>query len=198
MAKPIKWTDEMLEFAIANNEKLTRAEIARQLIGRFDADPRLEARTVSRKLCSLGYKSTSNGYFKKGQTPWNKGKTGYMGANRTSFKKGQDPHNHRPIGSQRICGKDGYLLEKVAEPDVWKHKHRLLWEEHNGEIPEDCVIRFIDKDRMNITIENLICVPQGANSVLNLHNRADTDNPDLNKAIILTETLRHEIRKLRK
>lgn len=198
MAKSIKWTDEMLEFAIASNEKLTRAEIARQLIEHFDADPRLEARTVSRKLCSLGYKSPSNGYFKKGFTPWNKGVKGFMGANRTSFKKGQDPHNHRPIGSQRICSKDKYVIEKVAEPDVWKHKHRILWEEHYGEIPEDCVIRFIDKDRMNITIENLICVPQGANSVLNLHNRADTDNPDLNKAIILTETLRHEIRKLRK
>lgn len=198
MAKPIEWTEQMLEFAIANNEKLTRAEIARQLIGRFDADPRLEARTVSRKLCSLGYKSPSNGYFKKGFTPWNKGVKGFMGANRTSFKKGQDPHNHRPIGSQRICSKDKYVIEKVAEPDVWKHKHRILWEEHYGEIPEDCVIRFIDGDRANITIENLICVPQGANSVLNLHNRADTDNPDLNKAIILTETLRHEIRKLRR
>lgn len=196
MAKPIKWTDEMLEFAIANNEKLTRAEIARQLIERFDADPRLEARTVSSKLCSLGHRSPISGCFKKGMTPWNKGVKGYMGANRTSFKKGQPSHNQRPIGSQRICSKDKYVIEKVAEPDVWKHKHRLLWEEHYGEIPEDCVIRFIDKDRMNITIENLICVPQGANSVLNLHNRPDTQDPELNKAIILTETLKHEIRKL--
>lgn len=198
MAKPIKWTDEMLEFAIANNEKLTRAEIARQLIERLDADPRLEARTVSRKLCSLGCKSPRTGGFEKGFTPWNKGVKGYMGANRTSFKKGQNPHNQRPIGSQRICSKDKYVIEKVAEPDVWGYKHRMLWQEHHGEIPEDCIIRFIDKDRMNITIDNLICVPQGANSVLNLHNRADTNNSDLNKAIILTETLRHEIRKLRK
>ena len=196
MSRYIEWTGEMLEFAIANNDKMTRPEIARHLREHFNDDPRINAMNVSRKLCSLGHKSPSSGRFKKGLSPWNKGVKGYMGANRTSFKKGQPSHNHRPIGSQRICSKDKYVIEKVAEPDVWKHKHRLLWEEHYGEIPEDCVIRFIDKDRMNITIENLICVPQGANSVLNLHNRADTDNPDLNKAIILTETLKHEIRKL--
>lgn len=198
MSRYIEWTDEMLEFAIANNDKMTRPEIAKHLRERFSSDPRINHKSVARKLRSLGYKSPISGCFKKGMTPWNKGVKGYMGANRTSFKKGQASHNQRPIGSQRICSKDKCLIEKVAEPDVWDYKHRMLWREHYGEIPEDCVIRFIDKDRMNITIENLICVPQGANSVLNLHNRADTDNPDLNKAIILTETLRHEIRKLRK
>lgn len=31
-----------------------------------------------------------DGRFKKGMTPWNKGKKGYMGANKTSFKKGDN------------------------------------------------------------------------------------------------------------
>lgn len=39
----------------------------------------------------------NDGQFKKGQTPWNKGVTGYMGANRTSFKKGD---NSRPLSER--------------------------------------------------------------------------------------------------
>lgn len=39
----------------------------------------------------------SDGRFKKGSVPWNKGVTGYMGANRTSFKKG---HNSRPLAER--------------------------------------------------------------------------------------------------
>ena len=199
MGKKVKWTEEHLDFIRANQANISRRELFELLCNTFDdIDPIATLDNFKGLVLRMGLRNNRNGCFKKGQTPWNKGKTGYMGANITSFKKGQDPHNHRPIGSQRICAKDGYLLEKVAEPDVWKHKHRLLWQEHHGEIPGDCIIRFIDGDRTNIAIDNLICVPQGANSVLNLHNRADTNNPDLNKAIILTETLRHEIRKLRK
>lgn len=197
MGKKVKWTNEHLDFIRANQADISRRELFELLCNTFDdIDPIATLDNFKGLVLRMGLRSNRDGCFKKGQTPWNKGKTGYMGANRTSFKKGQPSHNQRPIGSQRICSKDKYLIEKVAEPDVWDYKHRMLWREHYGEIPEDCVIRFIDKDRMNITIENLICVPQGANSVLNLHNRADTDNPDLNKAIILTETLRHEIRKL--
>ena len=197
MGKKVKWTNEHLDFIKANQADISRRELFELLCNTFDdIDPIATLDNFKGLVLRMGLRSNRDGCFKKGQIPWNKGVKGYMGANRTSFKKGQPSHNQRPIGSQRICSKDKYVIEKVAEPDVWKHKHRLLWEEHYGEIPEDCVIRFIDKDRMNITIENLICVPQGANSVLNLHNRPDTQDPDLNKAIILTETLRHEIRKL--
>ena len=197
MGKKVKWTNEHLDFIRENQADISRRELFELLCNTFDdIDPIATLDNFKGLVLRVGLRSNRDGCFKKGQTPWNKGVKGDKGANRTSFKKGQPSHNQRPIGSQRICSKDKYVIEKVAEPDVWKHKHRILWEEHYGEIPEDCVIRFIDKDRMNITIENLICVPQGANSVLNLHNRADTDNPDLNKAIILTETLRHERRKL--
>lgn len=41
----------------------------------------------------------NSGSFKKGQVPWNKGKTGYMGANKTSFKKGHLPPNTREMYS---------------------------------------------------------------------------------------------------
>lgn len=31
------------------------------------------------------------------------------------------PSNHKPVGSERIDSKDGYVLIKVAEPRTWKH-----------------------------------------------------------------------------
>lgn len=52
----------------------------------------------------------------------------------TRFKKGHVPKNHKPVGYERIT-RDGYIEVKTAEPNVFELKHRLVWIEHNGEIP---------------------------------------------------------------
>lgn len=98
------------------------------------------------------------GYYKKGNKPWNKGKKGLMGPNKTSFKKGDIPVNHRPVGSERICSKDGYILIKTAEPNHWEHKHRVLWEKEYGPIPDGHAIIFGDGDKRNLSLDNLILV----------------------------------------
>jgi len=65
------------------------------------------------------------------------------------------PPNHVPVGTERIDNKDGYVKVKIAEPNVWQLKARIVWESINGEIPPSHIIRFIDGDRLNVTIENL-------------------------------------------
>ena len=74
--------------------------------------------------------------FKKGNKPYNKGTKGIAKPNKTSFKKGNIPHNHRPIGSERI-NIDGYTEVKVGEPNKWKFKHRIIWEENSERYQED-------------------------------------------------------------
>jgi hypothetical protein len=37
---------------------------------------------------------------------------------------------------------------KVAEPNVFKLKHRIVWEKANGPIPENHVIAFNNLDKM--------------------------------------------------
>jgi hypothetical protein len=44
---------------------------------------------------------------------------------------------------------------KVAEPNVFKLKHRIVWEKANGPIPENHVIAFNNLDKTDCRLENL-------------------------------------------
>ena len=78
------------------------------------------------------YSGTHGGCFQKGQVPMNKGKKMppevYEKAKATMFKSGNIPHNHRAVGSERV-NVDGYVEVKIAEPNKWKLKQRLVYEE---------------------------------------------------------------------
>jgi hypothetical protein len=94
--------------------------------------------------------------FQKGQTSWNKGK--YMRVSeKTEFKMGHMPHNYRPVGSERVT-KDGYLERKIADPKTWKGVHLILWEEVNGPIPARHKVIFVDNNKQNVVIDNLLLV----------------------------------------
>ena len=94
--------------------------------------------------------------YKKGEAPWNKGK--YMRVSiATEFTKGNKPHNYRPVGSERITV-DGYKEKKIADPNKWKGMHILLWEEVNGPVPPRHKIVFKDNNKLNISIDNLLCL----------------------------------------
>lgn len=114
------------------------------------------------------------GRFEPGHEPVNKGKTWdeYMdhkaqeAAKKTWFKKGNIPANYRPIGSERT-DRDGYVKVKVAEPNKWRLKHRVIWEAVNGKIPKDSVLIFKDGDKTNTDIGNLLLIKRSTHAVLN-------------------------------
>lgn len=103
--------------------------------------------------------------FRKGTIPPNKGKKwdafmskrGQEGSRKTTFKKGNIPPNHKEVGYERIT-KDGYIEVKIQEPNVFKLKHRIIWEQHNGRIPKGIIIQFHDGNRRNCSIENLYMI----------------------------------------
>lgn len=99
------------------------------------------------------------GYFPKNHIPFNKGVRGVCanGCEKTWFQKGNTPVNHRPIGSERVSV-DGYTEVKVAEPNIWRLKHQVIWEKHNGSIPGGCAVIFGDGNQQNLDINNLILV----------------------------------------
>lgn len=101
-----------------------------------------------------GYLTGRTGQFKKGSKPWNTGTKGLCKVNNGCFKKGQIPINHRPVGSERITV-DGYREIKVAEPNKWRFKHAVVWEQHCGKLQKGELVRFKDNDRLNYNIENL-------------------------------------------
>ena len=103
---------------------------------------------------------TVGGRFEKGRTSHNKGKKMppevYEKVKPTMFKKGNIPKNHREVGSERVSV-DGYVEVKVAEPNKWKLKQRILYEQYyNVTLRKDEVVLFLDGNRLNMDKDNLI------------------------------------------
>lgn len=120
------------------------------------------------------WKTGRSGHFQKGAVPPNKGKRcpdgmggRHPNARKTQFKKAQLPHNWRGAGHESL-GDDGYMWIVTDQPNLWTgastrrmHKHRWLWEQDNGPVPEGCVLKCLDGDRLNTDPSNWEAVPRG-------------------------------------
>lgn len=146
-------------------------------------------------LASAKYlqKSGKSHRFEKGHISWNKGKKiGTRGRTaETQFRKGNRPFNVRVIGSERVS-KDGYIEVKVDKTKFWKLKHRIVWEEHYGEIPESHCVCFKDNDPLNCAIENLELISRAE-----LLSRQTVHNlpPELKETVQLLGRLKRQINK---
>lgn len=141
------------------------------------------------RWCKKNHKIPSGltGRFVKGNmsgTPFIKGQ--HMGR-ATEYKKGSIGWNHRPIGSERING-DGYLDVKIAEPNKWKAKHVILWENCYGPVQKGHKLVFLDGNKQNVSLENLIQVTYAEMLLINQHGLINTD-PELSKTGVLLATL---------
>ncbi|KKK99275.1 hypothetical protein LCGC14_2634360, partial [marine sediment metagenome] len=99
-----------------------------------------------------------------------------------SFKKGTIPPNRNPLGTERICSKDGFILIKIAEknpytgfPTRYKHKHVYIWEQANGPAPKGMVVAFIDGDKTRCELDNLMLISRA--ELLNLNRYGYKDMP---------------------
>lgn len=125
--------------------------------------------------------------FKKGQTPWNKGKKlpGHTtpAMRRTQFKKGNRPHNAQPVSSMKL-DKDGYLWEKIAEPNTWKQYHHLVWESDHGKVPKGMIVVFKSgADRYDFTSADLELITREENMRRNTIHRYPDELKDTMKLI---------------
>lgn len=116
------------------------------------------------------------GRFEQGHASWNSGTKGLVKPNSGNFKTGHAPANRKPLYSERICSKDGFILIKVPEVDPYtgsltryKHKHVWVWEQANGPVPEGMAVAFFDSNKLNCSIENLMLVTRAELLQLNQH-----------------------------
>lgn len=178
-----KFSDEQIEFIREIAPGRYAAEITEMVNKQFNLDLKVSQIESCKKNHNI--MSGIDSRFKKGMIPYNKGKKGSMSPEQyekckaTMFKKGNIPQNHRPIGSERI-DRDGYTYIKVAEPNKWKLKHRLLWEEHNGPIPHKHRLIFADGNRQNICLENLLLVSY-AESLIMSQRELFSENAEFTK-----------------
>ena len=127
-----------------------------------------------------------NGQFKKGHSTWNKGKPHKPPGSRvTQFKKGHKPSNTwRPVGAERYS-KDGILYRKVSDTGVkkddWKAVHVLVWEERHGPLPDGYIVIFRDRNRENLSPDNLEAITRADNM---RRNSIDRYPPEYRQAAI--------------
>ena len=161
------YPDEVKKFIAENVRGITSTELTEKVNKQFGTD--YGPNHIRAYMKNHGLTNGLNTCFKKGSIPHNKGKKGICGkgCEKTWFKKGQMPINHKPIGSERIDSKDGYILIKTAEPRTWKHKHRVIWEQHNGPVPRNHVVIFLDGDKTNLDISNLALISRSELKIMN-------------------------------
>lgn len=183
-----KFSLEISEFIRANYHgigPIRMAEIVNEKFGTDFTGGQLKAFYARNSL-----KSGVTGYFKKGHEAFNKGMKwdDYMSeeaqemARSTTFKPGNMPHNHKEMYHERV-NTDGYTEIKIREKYPGEYgnknfvlKHRLIWEQHNGPVPEGCIVTFRDGNKRNFDPDNLILISRSQNAVLNRSGR--TGNPE--------------------
>lgn len=115
------------------------------------------------------------------------------------FQKGRESHNRKPVGAEHVCS-NGYIIVKVAEPNTWRAKHHVEWEKHYEPIKKNEVIIFLDGDKANCKIDNLMVITKAENNVLN-HKHMRSKDADTTKASALVarlQILRNERLKAKK
>ena len=165
-----KWTQEEIEILSRLYPNHYAREIA-GILGRGISSIHCKARDLGiessrEKIQRAGYEASKSpasiaARFQNGSVPLNKGKKVspeiYAKMQPTMFKKGQTPVNHRDVGSERV-NVDGYIEIKVAEPNRWRLKHRVIWEQVNGAIPKGFNVQFKNHNRQDCRIENLYLI----------------------------------------
>lgn len=159
-----------------------------------------------------GWKTGRTGYFEKGQDPHNKGKPFPVAARhpncrKTQFKKGHQPHNTHYLGHERVS-KDGYVEISVDETNPhtgferrYVLKHRWLWEQMNGPVPEGMALKCLDGDKTNTDPLNWKLIPRALLPRLSggrWHKPYEAYEPEIRPTVLTVAELEHAARTKRK
>ncbi len=185
------WTKEMADFVIANNKGRTAKEMAELVSQTFQKE--INTAQIKAIRGRLKIDSGLTGRFVKDDPRCFHPQKGYHapGSEKGWFKKGETSWNHAEIGDEAWTT-DGYLKVKIAEPNKWKQKHILVWEKHNGPIPEGFMVTFKDQDHANCSIENLALISKSENAIMNCQGLRSED-PKLTETGILLARLKHKV-----
>ncbi|MCH5315747.1 MAG: HNH endonuclease [Eubacterium sp.] len=178
-------TEEQAEFVSVYHKGIGPKEMSKTLNDKFGTS--FTPQQIKGYYHNHHLNSGVTGYYEKGHEPMNKGRrqTEYMTAEAiertkaTRFCAGHIPQNHREVGSERV-DVDGYVYVKVEDPNKWKLKHRLVWEQANGEIPEGMIVRFLDGNKLNCSLENLILITKAEHIEITRRD-LHSDDPEISK-----------------
>jgi len=185
---------EQERFLRKTYRKMSLADTVLALTHRFGLE--LTEEQVKTYVTNHHILSGRTGCFEKGHKPWNTGTKGICKPTKGSFRKGNVPANRKPLYSERICTKDGYILMKVPErnphsgaPTRYKAKHVWIWEQAHGPAPEGMAVMFRDGDKTNCELDNLMLVSRGELLNLNRNHKYKDAPPEVKPAILALSKL---------
>jgi hypothetical protein len=106
------------------------------------------------------------------------------------FKPEHKSWNKCPVGTEKISP-NGRTWVKVSDPNTWKSKHAVIWEKAHGKVPKGCVIIFADRDKSNVSLDNLLMVSKRELVVMNRYGliAADRDLTRIGRTIAQVKLL---------
>lgn len=171
-------TKEQHDYLVSIQKNKTSRDVANEMNQKFGLS--LTEKQIKSYRRNNNLNSGLTGRFEKGRVPYNKGKKlPNMPPNSGQFKKGNKPPNYVPVGTINYTT-DGYPKEKIGEPNKWVLKHRKVWEEYHGPIPKGYSVCFLDRDKTNYDISNLILLSNEELARMNQNNYFSSD-PELTK-----------------
>lgn len=177
-----KYPDGMRAYIKSIAAGTPTSEIARKTEEHFGIEFPVEKCRAYMK--NHGIKNGLDCRIKKGNVPPNKGKKLspelYAKAAGTMFKKGHIPQNKMQVGEYTHTT-DGYMVRKVQDEGTQRERfvfvHREVWEQHHGPIPEGKMVSFLDGNKDNCEIENLVLLDNDENLEMN-RKKLRFDNAD--------------------
>lgn len=207
LGKSLILTPDQTEWLRAN-ASLARTEVHSAFLATFPGSTVTADQIVAwrkRNKVSTG----RTGRFVKGGTSHNKGRKGFVapGSEKGWFRKGNIPHTARGVGHESVDAKDGYVWIIVAQTN--KHtgaatsrvmKHRWLWEQLHGPVPEGHRLKCLDGNKLNTDPSNWEAIPHGLAPRLNSRfGRGYDQAPDeMKPTIMATAKLEHRLHEIRK
>lgn len=194
----MKYSEDLKSFIRANYKGIGNVELSNMIEKEFNI--KIPAKRLASWKKNNGLRSGLTGRFEKGHKPFNKGlkQSEYLTPEQiertkgTRYKKGNIPPNQMKVGTELLKA-DGYVYIKIADPNVWKQKHHIIWEKHHDKIKDDEYVTFLDGDRQNFDLDNLILINRKENLYLN-NKGLRHENKDITKANILVTRLDFKIK----
>lgn len=197
---PIVYSEAELAF-LEERKAMPRGQLHAAFVAEFDRED-VDFDNLKALMKRKGWLTGRTGRIEPGNHPWNTGKKMSFNANsaRTRFKVGNLPQNYRGVGHERVCERTGYVMLIVDETNPWTGsatrpvlKHKWMWEQKHGPVPDGMVLKCLDGDRTNTDPSNWAPVPKGLVPRLS-HKRGYDDAPsELKPTIMALAKLDHAV-----
>lgn len=138
------WTPEQVEFITANYKHMGDTQLAIEMQKRWPRKNRWTNKHIDKKRGYLGLKRTIEEQFRIRTGRFNK--KDYANFDGKQF----------PQGKKRLWFQNGRYVWMIKSGKYFVPLHRYKWEKLRGKIPPGKKLHFIDGDRTNCRISNLV------------------------------------------